>query len=153
MSSDHFILQAFDAALASSNVSQLVVANMDIHRFKTVNTAKGDWFLLDVLSSTEIREEEPDVVDDDTGVAAKSQLGIADIERAVREVATGIIGGALEGGVFLERIVPAHTGTTKGIELRLIHWMQGSRTSNMLLRLMQQSTALICPSPRDICYH
>ena len=72
---------------------------MDIQRFKTVNTAKGKWSLLDLLHSIEITEEKPRAANQEL-VAVSSHLGIADIERAVREVAAGIIGEVLEGGTF-----------------------------------------------------
>lgn len=74
---------------------------MDIQRFKTVNTAKGTWSLLDLLSSTGSPEEKPAVVDNNEAVAVKSQMGIAEIQRAVREVAAGIIGEILEGDMLL----------------------------------------------------
>lgn len=80
----------------SSNVSQLVVANLDIARFTAVNTAKGSWSLLDLLSSTgdskseicsPVQEAQP----------PPSTLSLAEIQGIVREVATAIIGEALEG--------------------------------------------------------
>lgn len=76
---------------------------MDIQRFKTVNTAKGPWSLLDLLSSKKITEQKPKDSDQEPE-AVKTQIGIADIQRAVREVAAGIIGESLEGKTNLQTV-------------------------------------------------
>ena len=69
---------------------------MDIQRFKTVNTAKGPWPLLELLSTAEVRDDEPSASQMEPELV-KAQISMADIQRAVREVAARIIGETLEG--------------------------------------------------------
>ncbi len=69
---------------------------MDIQRFKTVNTAKGPWPLLELLNTAEVRDDEPSASQMEPELV-KEQISITDIQTAVREVAAGIIGETLEG--------------------------------------------------------
>lgn len=67
---------------------------MDIARFTAVNTAKGPWSLLRLLSSTKKTAEPSLIAEAPPPVAAP---GIIDVQKIIKEVAAGIIGVELKG--------------------------------------------------------
>jgi hypothetical protein len=93
-------LQAYEAAMHSLNVPQLVVAKMDIRRFTAVNTAKGPWPLLSLLATT------PDTTEVTPANSApllaepgdaRVGMSLEAVQGVVRDVAAVIIGETLEG--------------------------------------------------------
>jgi hypothetical protein len=112
--------QAYKAPQEAGYAGQLVVARMDVPRFRKVNTAKGPWRLLDALATTPratglVSDINPDAAGTppgggavtvlqlpaaqlDGGATAGSRMRLEDVRRAVRDVASDIVGEeALEG--------------------------------------------------------
>ena len=92
-------MQAFQAAIYASNIPQLVVAKIDIARFTALNTAKGSWALLNLLSSVKISADIVGVTD--APATRLSSISIKDVQSIIRQVAAGIIGEELGGNDFL----------------------------------------------------
>ena len=85
--------------MASSNVDKLIVAKMDFQRFKAVNTANGDWKLLEKLCFTP---------ESDSRASEEMNKGVVSEERAqnvtlemvqkvVRDVGEALLGETLQG--------------------------------------------------------
>jgi len=94
------MLQAFEAAMHSMNVPQLVVAKMDIPRFTAVNTAKGPWSLLSLLATTpDTTEATPAKIAPPVAESGDAGVGMSleAVQGVIRDVAAAIIGEALEG--------------------------------------------------------
>ena len=96
------LMQAFEAAQHAANVDQLVVAKLDLQRFKAINTVKGDWSLLKSLLLTSDATSDRQggqntslsVIPENTST---TQLSLEDARKAIREIAENLLGEKLPG--------------------------------------------------------
>lgn len=102
-------MQVWQASVAAGLLPQMVYARIDIPRFTSINTAKGPWALLHLLSSIDARSQaaQPDASRSkapplpqitSSAHALQPAVPLEVVAKAVRDAALSILGpDSLEG--------------------------------------------------------
>lgn len=96
-------LQAFEAARYAGCASHLIPVKMDYERFRAVNTSKGKWSLLDLLSTVKIDISSaaslrtPAAPARELAAPRATTLTLSAVTSIVTEAAAAIIGETIQG--------------------------------------------------------
>lgn len=134
-------MQAYEAARYSSNIDGLVVAKMDLKRFKAINTAKGRWSLLDRMQLVPKKRQIASSLSEGVELETKhEQVSLEAVQEAVREVAENLLGESLSGlfsNKCLQCVVVTSYHTLVTVPSLLPYGMIKALSSNKHFRMLQ----------------